>query len=669
MTPAELKTLIKTRFDVKFTYSNIKTILLNASKAFYNKTSKLLTDDEYDALREFYEAEKGPLPVGAPVTVGATLELSHSYSDFAGTLSKCKNFKDVQEWARLKKVTNDIFVCSIKGDGHSITVEIVINDDDMPEIDKALTRGEDGVGKDLTAIFKANHKHFPTPQIPWDCAIGYEAIITYDNFEKLSEITKGKYKNPRSAIGGILSTKGQKYFEYLTFVPIRIKSKDVELTREQQFEFLTDLPNFGLFEFELCYLNQIEETYDRHQTARLSSKGAVNFMYDGLVIETFNEKNRKRLGYSTTEPNFATALKFAPSEKATKAKSVKWSAEGFSGRFTPVVHFTPVVINGNTYKQVSLANLARFEALDLHVDDDISFTLRHDTLGYVDKLDTSKNTGKSFTIPTHCPECKDALERDDTFLFCANPICKLNIVGSVYNFIVKTGVMNIGRETIKLLVEEEFITGIPSLFTMSFKKLHEANIPGLGKVSINNIKKEIEKVFSKPVPDYVFLGSLNIPKVSRSRSKLILQDVILDDILATAVVHYDKPQVMRKLVGKVHGIGDGIADNLTKYCFEMQWIISEILSHITIEASEKVEVAEDFIQLSFCHTGNAAPLKDRKAIAAFLESKGHKLVTGVTGKTNYLINNDETSTTDKNATASKLKIPIISVQAMIDMLN
>jgi DNA ligase (NAD+) len=669
MTPAELKALVKNRFDVKFTYGNIKTILLNASKSFYNKTSKLLTDDEYDALRDFYEAEKGKLPVGAPVTVGATLELSHSYSDFAGTLSKCKNFKDVEEWARLKKITDDVFVCSIKGDGHSITVEIAINDDDEPRIDKVLTRGEDGVGKDLTAIFRANRKHFPIPQIPWNCAIGYEAIITYEDFEKLSEVTKGKYKNPRSAIGGILSNSGQQYFNFVTFVPIRIKSQDADITRAEQFEFLTDLPNFELFQFQTCYLNQIEEIYDEHQDARTSSKGAVNFMYDGLVIETFSEASRNRLGYSTTEPNFATALKFAPSEKATKAKDVKWSAEGFTGRFTPVIHFTPVVINGNTYKQVSLANLARFEALDLHVDDDISFTLRHDTLGYVDKLDTSKNTGKTFAIPTHCPECQEALERDETFLFCANPICKLNVVGSVYNFIVKTGVMNIGRETIKLLVDEGYITGIPSLFTMNFKQLHAAKIAGLGKVSIDNIKKELEKIFSKPVKDYIFLGSLNIPQVSRERSKLILQDVKLDTIIATAVVHFDKPKEMVKLITGTHGIGKEIANNLTKYCFEMQWVISEILNHITIEASEKVEVAEDFVQLSFCHTGNAAPLKDRAAIKVLIENKGHKFATSVTGKTNYLINNDETSTTDKNATANKLKIPIISVQAMIDMMQ
>ena len=671
MTLDQLKAIVKDRFQKKFTYKSIREILLDASKAFYNEETKLLSDEEYDHLRAIYEEEKGPLPVGAPVTVGATLELSHSYSNFAGTLSKCKNFNDVREWARLKNITKDIFVCSIKGDGHSITVELEYNHSKFKsEISKVLTRGEDGVGKDLTSIFKANLQYFEVPTIPFNCAIGYEAIITYDNFEKLSEATNGKYKNPRSAIGGIFSTKGQHLFKYLTLVPIRMMDEGNEITREDQFELLSSVPNFLLFGFQEGTLDDFETLYNELQVSRTTNKSPVDFMFDGLVIETYNEKSRKRLGYSSTEPNFATALKFAPSEKATKLKEVKWSAEGFTGRYTPVAHFEPVVINGNTYKQVSLANLGRFNALDLHVGDDITFSLRHDTLGYVDKLGVSKDGAKVCVVPTTCTECKSELEHDDTFLYCVDPLCKLNVVGNVYNFIVKTGVMNIGRETINLLVEHRVIDSITSLFAIDYKKLLNANIPGLGKVSIGNIKKELEKVFSKPIPDYIFLGSLNIPKVSRTRSLQLLQEVKLNDILATAVLYYDDPSKMRKLVGGVSGIGNTIADNLAKYCFEMQWTISELLqNYVAVEYSEALVVADDFVPLSLCHTGSAAPMKDRKAIKELLESKGHKLVGGVTSKTNYLINNDITSTTDKNATANKLNIKIISVQEMMDLIG
>ena len=666
-----LKNLVKDKFGVKFTYSNIKKILLDASKAFYNKTEKLLTDEEYDELRKFYELTQPALPVGAPVTVGNTLELSHSYTDFAGTLSKCKTVQDVKDWAKNKGVTNDLLVCSIKGDGHSITIELV-REGKKTVIDKALTRGEDGVGKDLTDIFRANHKHFPVPQITFECAIGYEAIITYEDFENLSEATKYKYKNPRSAIGGILSNSGKHLFEYLTFVPIRIKAKHDEeiLTRQAQFKYLQGLPNTELFDFQIISLDDLESIYNAHQEARNNANGEVNFMYDGLVIETFNETHRRKLGYSSTEPNFATALKFAPNEKATKVRSIKWSTEGFSGKHTPVVHFDPVVINGNTYKQVSLANYGRYKALDLHVGDDIAFTLRHDTLGYVDKLATATGKGKKCEAPDLCVECKEPLGHDDTFLLCVNPACKLNIVGSVYNFFTKTGVMNIGRETVVTLVEHGFITNLPSIFNLDYDELMAAKIPGLGKTSIKNILKEIEKVFSKPIDDYVFLGSLNIPQVSRERSKVLLAEVPLDTILATANLYYDNLLPMNMLVTKVHGIGNIIADNLQHYCYSMQEDISNLLlNHVLIKKSEKKKVSKDFVSLTFCHTGSAKPLKDRKALKELIESKGHKLSSGVSVKTNYLINNDKTSKTEKNMAAERNNVDIISVEELVTMLS
>ena len=52
-----------------------------------------------------------------------------------------------------------------------------------------------------------------------------------------------------------------------------------------------------------------------------------------------------------------------------------------------------------------------------------------------------------------------------------------------------------------------------------------------------------------------------------------------------------------------------------------------------------------------------------------IESLGGKVTGSVTSKTNYLINNDVTSTSSKNKKANELGIPIISEETFLQMVR
>ncbi|BDH16512.1 MAG: DNA ligase [Bacteriophage sp.] len=666
-------------FELRFTLSNIKKILLEASEKYYNTEERIMSDNMYDRLREFYEKKSNEkLGVGALVVVGNTLDLSHSYSDFAGTLSKCKNIKELEEWAKNKKVKSDTLLVSIKADGHSITIEWKYNAKTKElELDKALTRGENGKGKDLTSLFKANLQSIPKPNLKFDNAVGYEAIITYSDFDKLSEETNGKYKNPRSAIGGIFSDKGKKYFPYITLVPIRIKAKDDKnfISRVKQIEIMTEMDNFDLLDFQSMYLEEVENLYEEHEKNRVNNNhNKISFMYDGLVVETIDEKSRKRLGYSSTEPNFATAIKFTPVEAYTTIEDILWSFEGHSATFTPVAIFKPVVIRGNTYKQVSLANYARFKEMNFYKGNPAVFTLRNDTLGYIDKLSENsehkKEKKKYFQAPEDCPSCGDELFLTSTgiFLKCMNTNCVLNKIGDLYAFIEKIGIKNVGLEIIRELYANNIIKEVYDLPKIRSKMKDIEVLEGFGKTSANNIVKEIEKVLNNPIKDNYLLGSLNIPFISRSRSKTILEKVTIHEILNSLNSKSETKKMKEKLL-TIPGIGNEIVDNLFLALEnEHGERLNRLLESVQYIDS-KVDRGEDFQQLSFCHTGGAEPLKDRTELKELLELNGHKLVSGVTSKTNYLINNDTQSTTVKNKKAKELNVPIINVQDAINMMK
>ena len=64
--------------------------------------------------------------------------------------------------------------------------------------------------------------------------------------------------------------------------------------------------------------------------------------------------------------------------------------------------------------------------------------------------------------------------------------------------------------------------------------------------------------------------------------------------------------------------------------------------------------------MNFVITGSLEHFGNRSEAKRLIESLGGKVTGSVTGKTNYLINNDVTSNSSKNKKARELGIPILS---------
>ena len=64
-------------------------------------------------------------------------------------------------------------------------------------------------------------------------------------------------------------------------------------------------------------------------------------------------------------------------------------------------------------------------------------------------------------------------------------------------------------------------------------------------------------------------------------------------------------------------------------------------------------------------TGKLKLYKNRAELQSAIENAGGKVVGSVSGNTDYLINNDNTSTSSKNLTAQKLGIPILTEEEFV----
>lgn len=70
--------------------------------------------------------------------------------------------------------------------------------------------------------------------------------------------------------------------------------------------------------------------------------------------------------------------------------------------------------------------------------------------------------------------------------------------------------------------------------------------------------------------------------------------------------------------------------------------------------------------LTFVVTGDVHHYKNRNELKAYIESQGGKVTGSVSKSTNYLINNDVNSTSEKNKKARQFEIPIISENEFVE---
>ena len=91
-----------------------------------------------------------------------------------------------------------------------------------------------------------------------------------------------------------------------------------------------------------------------------------------------------------------------------------------------------------------------------------------------------------------------------------------------------------------------------------------------------------------------------------------------------------------------------------------------MLRRCTVKNPVKILTDGKCAGIIFVVTGSLKNYASRDDLKAYIEHEGGKLASSVSSKVNFLINNDNTSTTSKNQTAHELGIPIITEEEFIN---
>lgn len=634
--------------------------------SYYNEARPVVSDAAYDKLfDELSELEKetGVVYANSPTqTVGYVVKselekVKHSHPMLS--LDKTKSVDDLVKFAGEKDC-----ILSLKMDGLTCLLTY-----ENGELVQGETRGDGEVGELITHNAKVFDNIPLTIDYKGHFEIEGEAIITYDDFNKINEFLSDdkKYKNPRNLASGSvrqLDSKiaSQRHIKFIAWkVPTEVASNSfinrLQYAAELGFDTVPFLPIRGNSNAE--FINIVIEQLQRRANEK-------SFPIDGLVA-TYNDITYgESLGMTGHHPKHSIAFKFYDEEVETVLKNIEWSM-GKTGSLTPVAIFDPVEIDGTMVERASLHNVSILTKLDLQIGDTIIVYKANQIIPQVKENLSAKDRESAYIrIPSQCPVCESSTqivkENDSEVLMCTNPHCKGKLLGRVSHFVSKKGmdISGLSEETIKKFIELGWIAEITDVYNLEQHYDRLSTMSGFGRKSVDKLRKSIEN--SKTVRLDKFITSLSIPGIGTSQSRELAKVFnTWDDFRDASVGCYNFTQI--------DGFGDVLNKNIHSWFKDMCGIADNLASLMTFEAKEKQNADNSLDGKSFVVTGKVFRFKNRDEVKTEIEKRGGKVTGSVTKSTYALINNDIESNSSKNKKAKELDVQIINEDQLIEMLG
>lgn len=638
-------------------------LLNKASRAYYQEATEIMSNFEYDKLYDellALEAELGYTMASSPtVNVGYEVlsELpKERHEKPMLSLDKTKEVSKLKEFLGNQKA----FV-SWKLDG--LTIVLTYKNG---QLEKAVTRGNGEVGEVITNNAKT-FKNLPL-RIAYqgELILRGEAIIGYSDFQKINEEIEdvdAKYKNPRNLCSGSVrqlnnEITAKRNVKFFAFSLVKAEDVDFQNSRIRQLEWLRE-QGFEVVEGYEVTADTIEE-----KVSYFANKIVENdFPSDGLVLVYDDIAYGQSLGMTSKFPRDSFAFKWADEIRETKLLEIEWSASR-TGLLNPVAIFEPVELEGTTVSRASVHNISIMEELELGIGDKIEV---YKANMIIPQIASNLTRSGVKDIPEECPVCHGKTEirkvSDTKALYCTNEDCGAKHLKSFALFVSRDAlnVEGLSEATLEKFIARGFINTYSDIFHLDRYAEEIQSMEGFGEKSYVNLHKSVEKARTTTLPKLIY--GLGIANIGLANAKVICKEF-----------HYDIEKMIHLTeddLNEISGIGPVIAKAYASYFANEKHVeeLRRLLDELEIPAEEVNTEAQIFENMNFVITGSVEHFANRNEVKAVIESKGGKVTGSVTSKTNYLINNDVTSTSSKNKKAKELGIPIITEEEFLGMLG
>lgn len=639
--------------------------LNQASDAYYNGQSELMTDYEWDAKFDEVkklEAETGTILEDSPtirVSADSTAGEKEAHEFSALSLAKTKKIEDLVKWADQREIW-----LSWKLDGLTLVVTY-----DNGKLSKVVTRGDGHIGTNITHLASAIIGILPKIKEKGHLVIRGEAVISYADFNQFVLESGEDYANPRNLASGSLTLKDIEEVKRrkIHWIPFTLVHTEQEIPSwGKQMEFLQKL-GFTVVEHECIEsptytsINSVVQAWTKKVT------DAINpYPVDGLVItydDTIYASTGSVTGHHATRAGYA--FKWADTSAESTLDHVEWSCA--ASTITPVAVFEPVELEGTVVKRASLCNISECERLHIGGKGTVLSVIKANKI--IPKIIHVSQIEGSLDIPSHCPVCGAPTkivvsENSGTkTLKCTNLDCAAKKLKKFTRFVSKQGmdVDGMSEATLARFINEGWVQNYADVFRLQEHRDEIATLDGFGDKSADNLMNALDK--AKQVDDIKLIYALNIPLVGVDVARRLLNAMPLETLIQSAIGASALDQF-----AYIDGIGSEKSAAFIKWFQEKKNAedYADLMQYIQVQQTATEAVDDKCKDLTFVVTGDVHHYKNRNELKAYIEAHGGKVTGSVSKSTNYLINNDVTSTSSKNTKAKSLGIPILSEDEFIE---
>jgi NAD-dependent DNA ligase/O-acetyl-ADP-ribose deacetylase (regulator of RNase III) len=612
---------------------DLKKLLDKANKAYRNDGQSELSDEQYDYLLTLVVDEDFKNKIG--------VEIEKNKIDLPvpmGSMTKIKTQEEVEAWYKAKNIISslgeELMTITPKLDGMSLLVKY-----ELGAYQKAYTRGDGAVGQDVT-------EHFRYTKVGKNVIEGYfsgyligEAIMKDKVFEKKY---KGKYKNPRNMVAGVLSRKEiTAELSDIDFIAYNVVFTDdnfrklekrsgelgfLNVNNNKMFGYLMPVRIKSTKDIDQRFLNRVFDELDTYQ-------------FDGLVVEVNDKFIQGTIGNDTNSlnPAYARAWKPASKDDATsKVTGVTWQISK-TGSAKPVVHIEPVDLCGVTISNVTGINAKFMKESKIGVGAVITIIRSGDV---IPKIVDVVIPCEENCLPIHCPSCNTDLAFNSTKvdLVCSNILCRDRVISSNADFLKILGVEEVGEGVVKQLYEGgvETIADILSMKEEDFEEL-DSFASRKAEITYREIHSKMSDVSLSKIQHasnlFKSLGSTKLALLDRfdSRSNIPTRtEIVLTD-----------------------GFSDKSADAYLKVIEDFWDLYDSISEYVTIKPYV-APIVGAFTDRSFVFTGGKP-----KEMITKIKDCGGKIGSSVSKKTFMLVVKAKGSGSDKETKATANDVQIL----------
>jgi DNA ligase (NAD+) len=661
-------------------YARLQVEISGHDKRYYQQDRPSVSDAEYDALRQRYNAIEARFPdlrtfeslslkVGSAPARGfkkvrhaipmLSLDNAFSEDDVVEFVARIRKFLKLADDEKIA------FSAEPKIDGLSMSLRY-----ESGELITAATRGDGAEGEDVTANIKTL-KEVPQTlkgkHIPPVVEVRGEVYMTKADFLALNERQKAAgdtiFANPRNSAAGSLRQKDPSitasrplgFFAY-AWGEISDMPADTQSGMIKWFEKLGFTTNPLT---KICH--SVEELLAFHRQIELQ-RAKLDYDIDGVVYKIDRLDWQERLGFVSRTPRWAIAHKFPAERAITVLKDIEIQV-GRTGAFTPVGKLEPVGVGGVIVQNVSLHNEDYIKGIggdgeplrdgrDIRIGDTVVIQRAGDVIPQVVDvvLDKRPKDAKPYHFPKKCPcplhtdvvRGATATGEEEARARCSGEFaCPYQKIEHLRLFVSRRAfdIEGLGEKQIQLFYDNGWVKEPGDIFTLRARngKLKLEELEGYGETSVRNLFSAIDE--RREISLDRFIYALGIRHVGETTALALARgygswQAFHDAGLKAAKGDEETIAEMDAL----DQIGDTVIAAVAAYFGEShnRGIVERLTKQVTILDAERPKKDTAIAGKTVVFTG-ALEKMTREEAKATAERLGAKAAGSVSKKTDFLV--------------------------------